>query len=112
MRRWSFSKFRSRFGLPRSDSPPRISSFPEKDSLPPETMRAFAETVLWCSRQELRTSSDDPEYLRNKKLLHFGNLKGVNFASLRPLSAQLRSRALQPAIDIGEYSPEDQIALA
>jgi len=109
MRRWSFSKFRSKLSLSRSDSPFLAPSFQEKDSLPPEAMRPFAETVLWCSRQDLRTSCEDPEYLRNKGLLGLRKFKEVNFASLCPLSAELRSRVLQPALDIGEYPSKDQL---
>ena len=85
-----------------------MNSFRERNSLPPEAMRTFAETILWCSRQELRTSSDDPEYLRNKGLLHLHKFREVNFASLCPLSVELRSSALRPSVDIGEYTSEDQ----
>jgi hypothetical protein len=110
MRRWSFSKFRPRFGWSRSDSPSRLNPFLKRDSLPPEAMRAFAETVLWCSRQELRAHSDDPDYLRNERLIKQRSFLNVDFNSLRPLFAQLRSPALQPSVDVGEIRSEEERA--
>ena len=70
----SFSQSCSVSGFSRSDSP-LVSSLPvAARSASPKAM-CFAETVLWCSWQELRTSYDDPEYLRNKGLLYLRKFK-------------------------------------
>ena len=109
MRRGSFFKFRPRFTLlPASSSrPPNANSI--HDPLPPEATRAFAETVLWCSRQKLTTSSDDPEYLRNRDILKRLIFKEVDFAALSPLSSQLRSAELQPAGSMEDgYSRQEE----
>jgi hypothetical protein len=70
--------------------------------------RILAETIFWCSQQPLVTTSNDPEYLRNRHLLEERMSSQVDFKSLRPLSAQLRSPLLQPATSIGEYIPENE----
>jgi hypothetical protein len=109
MRRWSLSKFRPQFTRPADGQlhPPNVSSAP--DPLPPETTRAFAETVLWCSRQNLRTSSDDREFLRNTALLKKRIYKELDFAALSPLSSQLRSPGLQPEVSMEEsYSRREE----
>jgi hypothetical protein len=65
-------------------------------------MCAFAATVLWCSRQSLKTSSEDPEYLRNREMLEQRVFEALNYVALSPLYLQLRSSELRPALEIGE----------
>jgi hypothetical protein len=69
-------------------------------------MRALAESILWCSRQQLTATSDDPDYLRNRDLLKRREFIGVNFDALAPLSHQLRSPMLKPTLEIGEAFDE------
>ncbi|MGA9671900.1 MAG: hypothetical protein WBQ94_21990 [Terracidiphilus sp.] len=73
-------------------------------------MRAFAETVSWCSRQDLATSSDDPDYLHNKDLLERRSFKELNCDSLSPLYLQLRSSSLRPSSEVGDGSSEEDRA--
>jgi hypothetical protein len=107
-RRWSRPKSRLRFSLSPPGLPSRSIFSSTRNSLPPEAMCAFAETVLWCSRQDLRTSSEDQEYLRNREMLERHLFKEVNFAALSPLYAQLRSPELQPSIEIGENTTDEE----
>jgi hypothetical protein len=109
MRRWTLFKKRSRRARTTIGGSPFPNTFPFRDPVPPpEAARAFAETVLLCSRQELTATSDDPEYLRNRDLLEQRKFKETNFNALCPLSAQLRSSVLQPSIDIGEVCTESE----
>jgi len=108
MRRSSWFRFRPRRTLSPPGLLPRSNSFLFHKLLPPEATQAFAETVLWCSRQEQRTNCEDPEYLRNIELLKERKFKKVNFTLLRPLSEQFRSSALQPSIEIGDFRTEDE----
>jgi len=102
MRRRLSSRFKPRFTLLPASSSRSSNASSARDLLSPEATRAFAETVLWCSRQNLTASSDDPDYLRNRELLKRLIFKEVDFAALSPLSSQLRSPALKPEVSMEE----------
>jgi len=109
MRGRLLSKFRQRFALLPGNSSGPLNSLSVRDPLPPEATRAFAETALWCSRQKLTASSDDPDYLRNKEILKRLIFKEVDFDALSPLSSQLRSAELRPAVSMKEaYSRQEE----
>ena len=102
-------KSRFRFSLPSKGSSPSPHIPSARDPISPEATHAFAETVLWCSRQDLRAESDDPDYLRNRVLLEQRMFINVDFGSLCPLSLQLRSPALQPKVSMEEsYEKRDE----
>jgi hypothetical protein len=103
------SKFRPRFTLRVGSSSHTLNATSIRDRLPPEAVLALAETVLWCSRQNLTASSDDPDYLRNREMLKRLIFKEVDFAALSPLSSQLRSPELEPEVSVGEsYSRQEE----
>jgi hypothetical protein len=106
-RRWSRPKSRSRFSLPLDLSSRSIFSR-TRNSLPPEAMCAFAETVLWCSQQDLKSNSEDSEYLRNRRMLEQRIFKELNYAALSPLYNQLRNPELKPSIEIGENTTDEE----
>src|SRR6516225_8813495 len=107
MGRWTH--LASRFG--RRKRPDRTSSVPRWGWKPVLTQpggRALAEAVFWCSQQSLVTTSDDPDFLYNRRLIEQRRFVQVDFKSLHPLSAQLRTPVLRPAASIGEVLSESE----
>jgi hypothetical protein len=101
-RRWSLFRSRPRYAFPPIGLAASRSPFSDQSPLSPVVARAFAEAVLWCSRQLLTATSDDPDYLRARETLKRREFIGVNFDALAPLSHQLRSPVLKPSLEIGE----------